>query len=480
VDWIIIPDRPLLSVLVWVIIAMVAGYLARASVIRLLDAITLSLRLVLRTQAKAMTRLAEHLERRNQDVLLEVGQQRLERRLDREFHQVWQLIDRDLAQFPHWQRQVSEHISQLEEDYHKTAETPPPAPDWLESISAVVRLKETQSGNPAVSKVLKDLESNLNRQHKTSLSDYRKSMGHRHRVLHSMMPQWRKLSHAIESVRTSIHNLLIQARQIDKHMGQYQRLLTGSNQVHRALRVSLFTEATVSIVMITLWVGIAWLAFELMNAPLQTLMAPTEPLLGLAMNEWAGLMLVGASVAIGLMLMELLRITRLFDGFYGLDVRIRRRLIWGLVSLLVLLALAQSGLVYLQYRSGQPATELARLIQYPVIVYEAPLLGQGLVLAARMLLAFILPFILIFIAVPFERLMHGVRLFLVAAVSLTLRVIALFLRLLSGWLIYANKAVQALYDVFISAPLWFAARFKSRDHQRDEATNESAQVRETI
>jgi hypothetical protein len=113
-------------------------------------------------------------------------------------------------------------------------------------------------------------------------------------------------------------------------------------------------------------------------------------------------------------------------------------------------------------------------------VYEAPLLGQGLVLAARMLLAFILPFILIFIAVPFERLMHGVRLFLVAAVSLTLRVIALFLRLLSGWLIYANKAVQALYDVFISAPLWFAARFKSRDHQRDEATNESAQVRETI
>ncbi len=466
--------------MVWVAIAMVAGYVARASVMRLLNALTGSVRLLLRAQAKSLVAAADQLDRRNRAVLLEMGQQRLERQLDREFHQVWHLIDRDLAQFPHWQRQISEHISQLEEDYHKTAETPPPAPDWLDSIAAVVRLKETQSGNPAFSGVLKDLESNLNRQHEQALHDYRKSMSQRHRLLHSMMPQWRKLSHAIERVRSGIRGLLDMARDIDRHMDQYQRLVTTGDQASRGLQVSLLVEGLLSAVLIALWAGVAWLSFDLMNAPLQTLMAPGEPLVGLAMTDWAGLMLIGASVVLGWVLMELLRITRVFDGLYGLDAQVRRRLVWVLTGLLVVLALSQAGLVYLHQRAGLPSTDLERLIQYPVIVYEAPLLDQGLVMGARMMLAFVLPFILIFFAVPFERLIHSLRIVVVVVIALALRLLAWVLRLAAGWLWYLNRAVQAVYDVFIGLPLWAASRFRPRSVRAAEQQEAAAEIRKPV
>lgn len=479
-SWIIIPDQPLLSAMVWVAIAMVAGYVARASVIRLLNALTGSVRLLLRAQAKALVDAAEQLDRRNQTVLLEMGQQRLERRLDREFHQVWHLIDRDLAQFPHWQRQISEHISQLEEDYHKTAETPPPAPDWLDSIAAVVRLKETQSGNPAFSSVLKDLESNLNRQHEQALHDYRKSMSQRHRLLHSMMPQWRKLSHAIERVRSGIRGLLDMARDIDRHMDQYQRLVTAGDQASRGLQVSLLVEGFLSAVLILLWFGVAWLSYDLMNAPVQALMAPGDPLAGLAMTDWAGLMLIGASMVLGWVLMELLRVTRVFDGLYGLDAVVRRRLVWSLTGMLLLLAMSQAGLVYLHYRTGLPATEFERLIQYPVIVYEAPLLDQGLVLGARMILAFVLPFILIFFAIPFERLIHSLRIFVVVIIGFSLRLLAWALRLVSGWLWYVNRALQAVFDVFIGLPLWVSSRLRSRSAKPEEQTDTASEMHKPV
>ncbi|HET8904115.1 MAG TPA: hypothetical protein VFN16_09000 [Saccharospirillum sp.] len=479
-SWIIIPESPLLSAVVWVVIAMVLGYVARASVMRLLNAVTGSLRMLLRAQARGLVDAAKQLDQRNQTVLLEIGQQRLERRLDREFHQVWQLIDRDLAQFPHWQQQISEHISQLEEDYHKTAETPPPAPDWLDSMAAVVRLKETQSGNPAFSNVLKDLESNLHRQHEQALSSYRKSMSHRHRLLHGMMPQWRKLSHAIERVRSGIRGLLDMARDIDRHMEQYHRLLTGADQARRALQVSLFVEGVLSAGLVLLWLGVAWLSFSLMSTPLQTLMAPGEPLAGLAMTDWAGLMLIGASMALGWILMELLRITRVFDGLYGLNAPVRRRLVWVLTGLLVLLALGQAGLVYLHHRAGLPATELERLIQYPVIVYEAPLLDQGLLVGARMMLAFVLPLILIFFAVPFERLLHSLRIFLVMVLGIALRFLAWVLRLASGWLWYLNRALQAVYDVFIGLPLWIAARIKPQVEKRAGQQDKAGEIHRPV
>ncbi|MEX0623799.1 hypothetical protein [Saccharospirillum sp.] len=470
----------MLSAVVWVAIAMILGSVARASVVRLLNTLTGSVRLLLRAQAKAFVDAADQLDRRNQAVLLEIGQQRLERRLDREFHQVWQLIDRDLAQFPHWQRQISEHISQLEEDYHKTAETPPPAPDWLDSMAAVVRLKESQNGNPAFSNVLKHLESDLNRQHEQALHSYRKSMSHRHRLLHGMMPQWRKLSHAIERVRTGIRSLLHMGRDIDRHMEQYQGLLTGGDQPRRALQVSLFVEGILSAVLVLLWLGVAWLSFNLMSAPLQTMMAPGEPLAGMAMADWAGLMLLGVSIAMGWVLMELLRITRVFDGLYGLDAPVRRRLVWVLVGLLVLSALAQAGLVYLHQRAGLPTTELERLIQYPVIVYEAPLLDQGLVLGARMVLAFVLPLILIFFAVPFERLLHSLRISLVVVIGFALRFLAWVLRLASGWLWYVNRALQAVYDVFISLPLWVALRVKPRAEKPTEQLDTAAEMHRPV
>ena len=178
-NWMIIPDAPLWSALLILLLALVMLYVARQPLHRLVLRLSRLVTTVLRLYGRSLAVLAEQIRQRNREVLLELGRTREERRLERHFHQVKRLVERDLARFPDLQQAISRHIAQLEEDYYRTAETPPPAPDWLDAIDKVVHLREIQSGNPVVSKLLTDLEAKLHRQHEQSLDDYRRGMQQR-------------------------------------------------------------------------------------------------------------------------------------------------------------------------------------------------------------------------------------------------------------------------------------------------------------
>jgi hypothetical protein len=71
----------------------------------------------------------------------------------------------------------------------------------------------------------------------------------------------------------------------------------------------------------------------------------------------------------------------------------------------------------------------------------------------QMLLGFILPFALTFVAIPLESLIHSSR--TVGGVMLTtvVRTLALSLRLLSNMVRQASRVLIHVYDVFIVVPL---------------------------
>jgi len=449
----------------WALLALAAWlllYVSRAAVHRFVRRLASLFMALLRQLARALTNMADQVRERNRDVLFELGKSRLERRLDREFHRVRAFVERDLARFPDLQHDIDHHINKLEEDYHRTAETPPPAPDWLDAIEAVVRLRETQSGNPVVSNVLKDLETNLHKQHRQSLADYRKGMTQRHRLLHSMMPQWRKLNHALQRVGTGIRSLLTQADEIDKHLNQYREIQSGTERAERALRVSTLTHFLFASLALAAWFGIAWLNFELVRQPLADSMTPGQSVGGLALADLAAMALITLEVVFGLLLLEVLQVTRFFEGFIGMDPVRRKALFWCLLGLLTLLALSQSGLLYLRATILNANDPLSALIQYPVVVVEAPMLDEWLAIGARMLLGFILPFALLFTAVPVERWLETLRTLAADALILALNGISLVLRLAATVVRYLADMLLALYDLVISLPLWLEERWSNR------------------
>ncbi|MFG1497154.1 hypothetical protein ABMA57_11020 [Saccharospirillum sp. HFRX-1] len=478
-NWMIIPDAPLWSALVILLLALVLLYAARLPVHRLVQRFSRLVTSVLRLYGRSLAVLAEQIRLRNREVLLELGRSREERRLERHFHQVKRLVERDLARFPDLQQAISRHIAQLEDDYYRTAETPPPAPDWLDAIDKVVHLREIQAGNPVVSKVLADLESKLHRQHEQSLEDFRRGMQQRHRLLHSMMPHWRKLNHEVEDVGRGMRGLLNQAAHIDQHYRQYRALRSHSDRIEKLQRVSVIGQFVLASLLLSAWAIIGWLNVRLIRPAFES-GATSDPFLasvGLAdLSAWALVLLIAL---LGTLLLEALQVTRIFTSFAFLDDRRRRWLLWSVVSVLVIVALSQSGLIFMHERLRSVPELYQRLIAYPVVVYEAPKIDQGVPLAARMLLGPVLTFLLMFAVVPLERWVENGRVLLGDALVAGLRLVSLLTRLIAAFVSQLSSLLLAVYDLLISLPLWiesFLGKLRRHRVQRKSAAADGSQM----
>jgi hypothetical protein len=86
---------------------------------------------------------------------------------------------------------------------------------------------------------------------------------------------------------------------------------------------------------------------------------------------------------------------------------------------------------------------------------------QAIPQAAQMILAFFLPFILMFTAIPFESLVESSRVILGILVVQLLHILVLLLRLFAAIVRYSCDIFLSLYDVIISIPLWLEAKLYS-------------------
>ena len=155
----------------------------------------------------------------------------------------------------------------------------------------------------------------------------------------------------------------------------------------------------------------------------------------------------------GLFLMEALRITHLFPRIATLNDRMRRRMMWISLVLLVTLAGVEAALALMR---DMLIADKQALIQSLATVHQAAA-ADGWVgripTAGQMLLGFILPFALAFVAIPLESLIHSSRtvggVFLTALVSAA----ALLLRVLGNASRRMSKVLITVYDVLIVIPL---------------------------
>lgn len=455
-SWIIIPGQPALSAVLLVILAIAVLYFARNAVHLALYRISRLVSSVLRTQARALSRVIENLKARNREVLLEIGKSKLERKLNRDFHRVNEIVENDLGQYPQLQKVISNLVVKLEEDYHNSAEVVPPSPDWIEAIEAIVNLKEAQKGNPVIVKVLEDLYASLQLQQKRALDSHRDSVSTRHKLLHAMMPQWRKLNNAVERVGGTMKNLMLQAEEIDKNMDQYREIHIGSDKAERMLRVSSLQEFAVAIFWMGIFAGGAFFNFHLIALPMSEMVGAGARIGAFTVAEVSALMIVLIEIAIGMLLMEVLHITRMFPAFGSLDERKRRILFWTLLGFVFIFASIESGLAFMRDQIAADNAALRSLLVggETVVAAEASNISQFIPQIAQMMLGFLLPFVLIFVAIPFESFVESGRVLLADLAVQLLHIFIIILRLLANIFRYLVDILLAIYDVVVSVPLW--------------------------
>lgn len=154
----------------------------------------------------------------------------------------------------------------------------------------------------------------------------------------------------------------------------------------------------------------------------------------------------------GLFLLEAMRITHLFPAIANLNERLRRRMMWIALILLVTLAGVEAALALMR---DMLIADKQALLQSLATVQAVATEGwvAHIPTAGQMLLGFMLPFALAFIAVPLESLIHSSR--TVGGTLLTglVRALAFALRLAGNVVRHASRVLIRLYDVAIVVPL---------------------------
>jgi len=461
-----IPGQPLLSLLVWGAALVLVLYFARAHVHATIRAASRVVHNGLRLAAHAVGGAERRLAQRNREVLLASGLEAVERQVEREFHRVDAVVARDLQGFPALQRELSEQITRIDEDYRESGEIPPAPSAWVSAVEAVAKIKVPEGG--MVASMLGDIKATLEKHQQDATEEYRRSVRKRHALLHRMMPYWRRLSVKLGEVGKSIRGLQERAASIDRHMAAYEEIQRGTDRAVRTLSSSSMTQFVISGFVLAVAVGGAMINFNLIALPMSEMVGGGSYIGAYKTSDVAALVIILVETAMGLYLMESLRITRLFPVIGSLDDRVRVRMIWISFGILLVLAGVESALAFMRDRI---AADMQALRQTLAGVQETARPQSLIPTVGQMVMGFILPFALTFVAIPLESFIQSARTVAGVALQGLLRTLAFLLRLAGNLARYAGSALIALYDAVIFLPILVERRLRRAVEGRRSGTD---------
>jgi hypothetical protein len=187
-------------------------------------------------------------------------------------------------------------------------------------------------------------------------------------------------------------------------------------------------------------------------------------------------------LTMGLFLMESLRITRLFPIIGAMDDKMRHRMIIITFTLLAILAGVESALAFMRDRI---AHDMEALRQTLAGAEQAGLTTSIIPTVGQMVMGFILPFALAFVAIPLEMFVSSSRTVLGVLMAWLLRMFAFLLRLLGHVGFYAGRFIVNVYDLSIFPTIWLegiilGSKGKKMDISEAELSEDPPLVEEAI
>ncbi|MCP4745768.1 MAG: hypothetical protein GY874_06445 [Desulfobacteraceae bacterium] len=460
----LITPIPLLSIIIWIILLVLAMYLARKPFHRCMASFSRIIYNAMRMAAISVQQAGRKIEDRNREVLLAAGLEMAERNVEREFERISNAIQRDLSGYPKLQRNLSENLKELEEDYKKCDQIPHSLPDWAKVIDAIAKIKP--SGDRVVVNMLDEIHGTLKKQHKAVAERHRKDVHARHGILGRMLPVWHKLHITIDSLEKGIKGLTQRSKKIDHYMESYEKIQSQVDMPERQLASSSLSQFFISsLVLAVAGVG-AIINFNLVALPMSEMVGGASYIGELKTSDVAGMFIVCMEIVVGIFLMDALRITRLFTIIGSMDDRKRKIICWVLFMFLTLLAGVESALAFYRDRLASDMEvlrqSLAGIDTINMPASRIPMIGQ-------MIMGFILPFILTFVAIPFESFLCSSRTLLGILTVWTLRFLTLTLRMAGNISFYIGRLIVNIYDLIIFPGLWIESSVLQKLRNNNES-----------
>ena len=151
---------------------------------------------------------------------------------------------------------------------------------------------------------------------------------------------------------------------------------------------------------------------------------------------------------------------------------------WVFFSILLFLACVEAGLAFMrEWLMEEDAKTLAALRgdESGAVVTENSFLW--ITTAAQMGMGFVLPFALMFVAIPLETFVHSLRTVLGVASVAFLRALAWIIRLIGNISRFAGIAFVNIYDLIIFGPLFIERMVKGKENKSQDNKPKSVQYR---
>jgi hypothetical protein len=235
------------------------------------------------------------------------------------------------------------------------------------------------------------------------------------------------------------------------------------------LSSSSLTQFFVAGLVLLIAIGGAIINFNLIALPMSEMVGGASYIGPYKTSDVAGLVIILIELTMGLFLMESLRITRLFPIIGSMDDKMRRRMIWITFTMLAILAGVESALAFMRDRIAHDMEALRQTLagveQTTIATSMIPTIGQ-------MIMGFILPFALAFVAIPLESFISSSRTVLGVVVVGLLRFLAFILRLLGNIGFYLGRFVVNMYDLIIFPTIWLEGVILGIKTKQKAATDE--------
>jgi hypothetical protein len=459
-----------------------AMYLARKPFHRTMESLGRILYNAMRLAAASVKLAEKRLQTRNREVLMSAGLELAERKVEREFDRIGTVVQRDLEGYPQVQRKVSENLQQLEEDYEKCHAIPQTLPDWVKVIDAIANIKP--SGDRMVVNMLEEIHHTLEDQHKTAVERHRKDVASRHTILSRMLPVWRATQKTLSGVQKTIANLNQRSKKIDRYMDDYEKIRNRDDMAERQLSSSSLSQFFISgLVLVVAIVG-AFINFNLVALPMSEMVGGASYVGAFKVSDIAGMFIVCVEIVVGFFLMDTLRITRLFSIIGSMEDRKRKRIGWALIIVMTILASVESSLAFYRDRI---AADMEALRQTLAGMETSDVSSSKIPMIGQMVMGFILPYVLSFVAIPFESFVSSSRTVIGIVAGWFLRTLAFLLRLAGNLGFYISRMVVNIYDLIIFPALWFegviakaVSKKGSKEHDSDEVNEKHVNEQSTV
>ncbi|MEQ1814041.1 MAG: hypothetical protein ABL860_06265 [Candidatus Nitrotoga sp.] len=449
-SWLFWPDSVALSVLALGILLMLFLYAARklmhGMIHSLCNLITQSTRFI----SRWLFLSADNLRVRNQSVLLAHSKESAATVIDREFERVTNIIRKDMQEFPALQRKLMEELTRIEDDYRKCGEVPPPPPEWLSALESVSQIK---SGGDMPRKLLEDINKSIQKIHDKTVAEFRRSYEERHKILKTLNPTWRSVEKLIGEMGKKMVTLETNAKQIDGHMNKFGAIQAKDAKTDHALTTSAFVQLAISGLVMVIAMGGAFINYKLIALPMSEMVGASDYISSnLKTSDVAALVIILMEASMGLFLLESLRITQLFPRIASMDDKMRHRLMLASLIFLIILAAIESSLALMR---DMLIADKALLMRD--LASAAPPASDSMMasipMAGQMIMGFVLPFALAFVAIPLESLVHSLRTVIGVLIVQAMRGLGFTLRFTGVIFMRLAKVLELAYDIPIVIPL---------------------------